>query len=66
MGKFNIKNKAKAVGEFILDRMPEPSTWQGIGFLASLFTAKYNGLDWGSAAALGGTVSALIKTIQKG
>lgn len=46
----------------ILARMGESSTWQGIGFIITLTGARWSqNLDWGSAAALGGTVSALIK-----
>ena len=48
----------------ILARMGESSTWQGIGFLVTLSGARWSqNLDWGSAAALGGTVSALIKAV---
>lgn len=50
--------------ETVLARMGESSTWQGIGFLAVLCGARWaQGLDWGSAAALGGTVSAIIKSV---
>lgn len=49
---------------FILDRAGEASTWQGIGFVVALAGGKWAiGLDWGGAAALGGTVSAFIKTV---
>ena len=48
----------------ILARMGESSTWQGIGFIVTLSGARWSqNLDWGSAAALGGTVSALIKAV---
>jgi NhaP-type Na+/H+ or K+/H+ antiporter len=59
-------NKLKLAYTFFLDRLGETSTWQGIGFLVALFTAKFNGLDWGACAALGGTLSAFIKTMTKG
>lgn len=51
---------------FFLERMAEPTTWQGIGFLVSLTGGKYANLDWGQAAALGGFVSAFIKMVTKG
>lgn len=59
-----IKERLRAAANFILDRMREPSSWQGVGFLATLAGAKWGAsLDWGQAAALGATVSAFIKTI---
>ena len=59
-------NKLKAIYAFFLQRMTESSTWQGIGFIVSLFGSHYSGVDWGQGAALGGVVSALIKTVTKG
>jgi len=59
-------NKLKLAYSFFLDRLGEPTTWQGAGFLIALFTAKFSGLDWGQGAALGGTLSAFIKTMTKG
>ena len=48
----------------ILERLGESSTWQGVGFLLTLLGARWAaGMDWGGAAALGGTVSALIKSV---
>jgi hypothetical protein len=58
--------RLKIAYNFFLDRLGEPTTWQGAGFLIALFTAKFNGLDWGQGAALGGTLSAFIKTMTKG
>lgn len=58
--------RLKIAYEFILERLGEASTWQAIGFLVGLFTAKYNGLDWGQGAALGGVISAFIKSVTKG
>ena len=45
--------RLKIAYNFFLDRLGESSTWQGAGFLIALFTAKFNGLDWGAGAALG-------------
>lgn len=59
-------NRLKLAYNFFLDRLGEPTTWQGAGFLIALFTAKFSGLDWGQGAALGGTISAFIKTMTKG
>lgn len=61
-----MKYKLKLAYEFMLDRLGEPSTWQAIGFVVGLFTARFNNMDWGQAAALGGLVSAFIKTVTKG
>lgn len=48
----------------LLARMGESSTWQGLGFLVTLCGGRWGAeLDWGAAAALGGTVSALIKSV---
>lgn len=47
---------------YFLDRLNEPSTWQGIGFIVALTGSKLGlGLDWGQAAGLGGTISAAVK-----
>jgi hypothetical protein len=52
------------VCRYFLDRLGEPSTWQGIGFLVTLTGSKLGfGLDWGQAAGLGGAVSASIKML---
>jgi hypothetical protein len=59
-----MKTSFVRLRETVLSRMGESSTWQGIGFLAVLLGARWaQGLDWGAAAALGGTVSALIKSV---
>lgn len=56
--------KINRLRAYVLDRMGEASTWQGIGFLVSLFGVKWaTSLDWGAAAALGGTISAGIKAV---
>lgn len=56
MSSFN-----KFIG-YCADRLTEPSTWQGIGFLVALTGCKVGiGLDWGQAAGLGGIISAAIK-----
>lgn len=47
---------------YLLDRLGEASTWQGIGFLVVLCGGKFGAnLDWGQAAGLGGALSASIK-----
>ena len=57
-----MREKLRKVGYYTLERMKEPSTWQGIGFLVALTGSKLGyGLDWGQAAALGGLISAAIK-----
>ncbi len=58
--------KFKACLYYCLDRLNEPSTWQGIGFVVALTGSKVGlGLDWGQAAGLGGIISAVIKMITK-
>ena len=61
-----VNTKLNDLYHFFLDRLGEPSTWQGIGFIVALFTSRYQGMDWGQGAAVGGFVSALIKTVTKG
>ena len=57
-----MNKRALTVINYALDRMGELSTWQGFGFVLGLCGAKWAvGLDWGGAAALGGTISAGIK-----
>ncbi len=59
-----MKQRISIILEFIAARLSEPSTWQGIGFLAALCGAKFGvGLDWGQAAGLGGVLSATLKMI---
>ena len=53
-----------AAANYILNRIGEASTWQGVGFICGLLGAKnFANLDWGSAAAFGGTISAGIKAV---
>lgn len=57
-----MNTRLKLLARYLLDRMSEASTWQGLGFVLGLCGAKWGAdLDWGSAAALGGTISAGIK-----
>jgi len=50
--------------DYTADRIQEPSTWQGIGFIVAACGSKFGaGLDWGQAAALGGFISAILKSI---
>lgn len=58
--------RLKAAYEFVLDRLGESSTWQGIGFAIALFSSHANGFDWGQGAAFGGLLSAFIKAVTKG
>jgi hypothetical protein len=54
--------KFLAATRYALDRLGEPSTWQGIGFVVALTGSHVGlGLDWGQAAGLGGAISAAIK-----
>lgn len=57
-----MMKKLEALVLYAADRLTEPSTWQGIGFLVALTGSKVGmGLDWGQAAGLGGIISAAIK-----
>lgn len=59
-----MNQKLRAALDVALARLGEASTWQGIGFLVALTGSKFGAnMDWGPAAALGGAVSAIIKTI---
>lgn len=59
-----MKTKMRMMLDILLARLGEQSTWQGIGFLIALTGSKFGaGMDWGPAAAFGGTVSALVKTL---
>jgi hypothetical protein len=57
-----MKERIRSILEFTAARLSEQSTWQGIGFLVTLFGAKFGaGMDWGQAAGLGGVMSAALK-----
>jgi hypothetical protein len=59
-----VKKKLQAIIKFIIDRLGESSTWQGLGFIATLAGAKWGvDMDWGAAAAAGGFVSGMLKVI---
>ena len=59
-----MKEKFIRAINYGLDRLKEPSTWQGIGFVVCMFGSKFGaGLDWGQAAGLGGTLSAMLKML---
>lgn len=59
-----MSDRLRAVAAYLLNRMSEASTWQGLGFIATLLGARWAAsLDWGAAAALGGLVSGAIKTL---
>lgn len=58
-----MKRRIQIGLEFAAARLSEPSTWQGIGFIAGLFIAKARGLDWGQASGLGGIISAALKMV---
>lgn len=59
-----MKAKYRKLLRYLVDRLGEASTWQGIGFIVALGGGKLAaGLDWGAAAALGGVISGAIKTV---
>jgi hypothetical protein len=56
--------RLQAVISYIVARLGETSTWQGVGFFAALAGVKWGAqLDWGAAAAAGGVVSGLLKAV---
>lgn len=57
-----IRRRWKMFLHFALERLSEQSTWQGIGFVVAASGSKFGaGLDWGQAAFIGATLSALMK-----
>lgn len=57
-----MQAKTRRILRYLLDRLGEQSTWQGIGFVVGLIGGRALAeLDWGQAAGLGGTISAAIK-----
>jgi len=61
-----MNEKIKIYLVWFEERLSEPSTWQGIGFLLAIFGSKLSGLDWGQGAAIGGLISSFIKVSTKG
>lgn len=58
------KVKLYQLRSFILDRLGERGTWQGIGFFVGVFISKdWADLDWGMAAFIGSSLSGIIKII---
>lgn len=59
-----MNQRLETIIEYLLDRMEESSTWQGVGFILAAIGCKFGvHLDWGQAAFVGGFVSGLIKSI---
>jgi hypothetical protein len=55
--------RLQKIADYMLDRIGEASTWQGVGFIVGACGSKFGaGMDWGQAAFIGGLVSGLIKT----
>jgi urea transporter len=53
-----------ALRDKVIELLGQQSTWQGLAFLIALSGGHFAAnLDWGQAAALGGTLSALLKTL---
>jgi hypothetical protein len=56
--------KLRTLLGYTAERLNEPSTWQGIGFVVALTGCKAGvGMDWGQAAGLGGLISACLKVV---
>lgn len=55
---------SQASRDYLIARLSEPSTWQGIGFVLTLAGCRWAAeMDWGQAAGLGGIVSAVVKMV---
>jgi hypothetical protein len=58
-------DKLEKLSIYIADLLAEKSTWQGITFFLGLFGSHYASLDWGTCAAVGGSLSGALKIIFK-
>lgn len=57
-------NRFLALLDYFQARLSEQTTWQGIGFLVAASGSHFGaGLDWGQAAAIGGSVPAILKIL---
>jgi hypothetical protein len=68
MTAYDMRQRLRAAIAFLIDRLAESSTWQGLGFLIAFAGVKVStGYDWSDPAALAGAtaagalVSALLK-----
>lgn len=61
-----VGEKLSVLWAWFLDRLAEPTTWQGIAFIATLIGSRANNIDWGTGAAFGGLLSAFLKIITRG
>jgi len=53
-----------AIKDYLLTRLGEASTWQGIATMVAITGCKVGyGMDWGQLAAIGAIVSATIKML---
>jgi hypothetical protein len=55
--------KLEQIAVYASARLAEQSTWQGIAFIAALFGSRYANLPWGQCAALGASLSAVMKIV---
>ena len=58
-----MNSKLKTLLVYLAQRSSEPSTWRGVVFLLTLAGSKYAALNWGEAACIGSTVSAMMKIL---
>jgi len=58
-----MNNKLKILLVYLAQRASEPSTWRGVAFLLTVAGSKYATLNWGEAACVGSTVSAMMKIV---
>lgn len=58
-----MRCKLELLLAYLAARSAEQSTWQGVAFLLTLTGSHYADLQWGQCAALGATLSAVIKIL---
>jgi len=70
MTAYDVRQRLRALGIFLLDRLSESSTYQGLAFLGMFLGAKYvSDAPWtdpatlAGATALGALVSAALKIL---
>lgn len=56
-------NQLEKIAAYLAARASEASTWQGVAFILTLAGSRYANMDWGQCAALGATLSGIIKIL---
>ena len=57
-------NKLEVLTVYLSQRLAEPETWRGVAVIATLIGgSQFASLNWGECAALGASLSAVMKII---